>query len=37
LAGLPVVIVLDSEGKEAARFTEFVAAERMVATMAKVQ
>ncbi len=37
IAGLPVVIVVDSEGKEAARYTEFVSAQDLVAAMSKVK
>jgi thioredoxin:protein disulfide reductase len=37
IAGLPVVIVVDSQGKEAARYTEFVSAEELVAVMSKVK
>lgn len=36
VVGLPTVIVLDSEGKEKVRFTEFVAADKMSAAMKAV-
>lgn len=35
--GLPTVVLLDSSGKEAARFTEFVKPDAFAAAMAKVQ
>ncbi len=35
--GLPVVVLLDSQGQEAKRFTEFVPPERFAAAMATVQ
>jgi thiol:disulfide interchange protein DsbD len=35
--GLPVVVLLDSQGQEAKRFTEFVPPDRFAAAMATVQ
>jgi thioredoxin:protein disulfide reductase len=35
--GLPVVLLFDSDGKEAVRFTEFVTPDRFVAALAKVR
>jgi thiol:disulfide interchange protein DsbD len=35
--GLPVVVLLGSDGKEAVRFTEFVPPDRLAAALATVQ
>ena len=37
LEGLPVVLLFDSDGKEAVRFTEFVPPDRLAKALAQVR